>query len=219
MARPFRFPSRRQRTAIMGRTGSGKTQFASWLLLESYSAKQPWVIIDYKYDDLLNSVDRITEIGLTDNPKHPGLYIIHPTPGQDDEVEAWLWKVWATENTGLYFDEGYMIPDREAFNAILTQGRSKNIPAIILSQRPSWISRFVFSEADYYTVFHLNDRKDRKRVGEFLPQGAVEARLPEYHSRWYDVGNDALFQLKPVPDREVIAQGLHDKLAPKRRMI
>jgi len=215
----FRFPTNRQRVAVMGRTGSGKTQFAAWLLTQANYDKQPWTIIDYKFDDLLNSVERIVEIGLHETPKNPGLYIIHPRPGQEEDVEEWLWKVWEKENQGLYFDEGYMIPDKQAFNSILTQGRSKNIPAIILSQRPSWISRFVFSEADFYTVFHLNDKKDRKRVGEFLPPGSVEARLPEYHSRWYDVGNDALFQLKPVPDRDVIAQALHDKLAPKRRMI
>ncbi len=216
----FFWPNHRQRVAIMGRTGSGKTQFGAFMLSRAPFTKQPYVIVDYKGDDLLNASERIREIGFNDVPRHPGLYIIKPQPSQDDRVEKWLWNIWRRENIGLYFDESYMLPKgSEAFQAILTQGRSKNIPAICLTQRPSWISRFVFTEADYYAAFHLNDARDRQTVSAFMPPGTMDTRLPKYSSMWYDVGRDALFQLQPVPDADTILNQIEDRLGPRKRAV
>ena len=207
----------------MGRTGSGKTQAGAWLLSLAPFHQQPYIIIDFKHDDLLNSIDRSREIGLHEKlPTVPGVYIVHPGPGDADALENFLFKVWRQERIGLLFDEAYMVPDQEAFQAILTQGRSKHIPAIILTQRPVWISRFVFSEADYYAVFHLNDRRDQKSVQEFTPQTPLfdlSARVPDYHFRWYDVGNDYSTLVKPVPDRETILETFEKRLAPKKRKV
>ena len=91
----FRFPDTDHRTTIVGRTGSGKTFFAAWLLGKAHFNRQPYIIVDYKHDALLNSSDRIREIGLGDKlPSKPGLYIVHPLPGEKAEIEEWLWKIW-----------------------------------------------------------------------------------------------------------------------------
>lgn len=221
MSELFRFPSNQQRVAVIGRTGSGKTQFGAWLLSQSGFDKQPYVVIDYKGDELLGSIDRVREIGLKELPKHPGLYTIRPTPSENDAVEEWLWKAWARERIGLYVDEGYALPDKGAFQAILTQGRSKRIPVICLTQRPTWVSRFVFSEADFYAVFHLNDHRDRLTVQAFTPRERMDLknRLPDFHSYWYDVGKDRVFQIKPVPDAETIVEAIDARLRPKKRTI
>lgn len=203
----------------MGRTGSGKTQQAAWLLSLAAFDRQPYIIVDYKGDDLLNAIERVDEIRLGEVPKHPGVYIVHPLPHETDETNEWLWKIWKREKTGLYFDEMYNVPDpqkKSALRAILTQGRSKRIPAICLTQRPAWVSRFIFSEADHYSVFHLNTSGDVSRVKEFMP-GDHETRLPTYNSQWYDVSQDASFQLLPAPDADTILQRFDDRLAPKRR--
>ena len=215
----FRLPRDDQRTLIFGRTGSGKTQYGAWLLSESNFHKRPTVIVDYKGDKLLNSSPYIEEIGLNTVPKHPGLYIVHPKPDDDMEVEAWFWKLWAKENIGLYIDEGYMVPDKGALRALLTQGRSKHIPAIILTQRPVWITRFAVSEADYYTAFHLNSDKDRKTVEAFLPHGALGGRLLPYHSKWYDVGSDTLLTMSPSPSADAIEERFNERLRPRRRKL
>ena len=113
-----------------------------------------------------------------------------------------------------------MVPDQEAFQAILTQGRSKEIPAIILTQRPVWISRFVFSEADFYAVFHLNDRRDQKSVAEFTPNTPLwdlTSRIPDYHFRWYDVSGDYSTQMQPVPDRDMILETFEKRLSVRKR--
>lgn len=221
MSQGFRLPNLTQRTAVIGRTGSGKTRFGMWLLSEADFDKQPFVMIDYKGDDLIAGVDRVREIGLNEIPKHPGLYTIKPLPSENDAVENWLWRIWSKERVGLYVDEGYALPDKGAFQAILTQGRSKRLPVICLTQRPSWISRFVFSEADFYAVFHLNDHRDKLTVQAFTPKERMDLknRLPDYHSYWYDVGRDNVFQINPVPDDAVILQRIEDKLKPKQRRI
>jgi DNA helicase HerA-like ATPase len=216
----FRLPNLQQRVAVIGRTGSGKTRFGVWLLSQAAFDKQPFVVIDYKGDDLIAGIDRIKEIGPKEVPKHPGLYVIRPLPNQNNDVEEWLWKIWQKERVGLYVDEGYTLPDKGAFQAILTQGRSKRLPVICLTQRPSWISRFVFSEADFYAVFHLNDHRDRLTVQAFTPKERMNLngeRLAPYHSYWYDVGQDMVAMMQPVPDDAGILQRIEDKLKPKRR--
>lgn len=206
----------------MGRTGSGKTVHAAWQLSRAPFDKQPYIIVDYKGDELLCSIDRAKEIGFNEIPKHPGLYIIHPRADQEDEVEAWLWRIWQREKVGLYFDEAYMLPRQKAFQAILTQGRSKRIPAIIVTQRPAWISRFVFSEADFYAVFHLNDMRDQKSVGEFTPNTPLwdfGQRLPDYNCRWYDVGKDYSCRLLPAPKGDAILDFIDQRLKPRRTLL
>jgi hypothetical protein len=90
----LRLPTDAQRITIIGKTGSGKTQGAAWLLAHRSFDKKPWIILDFKYDELLGEISGIKEIGVRDAlPKKPGLYICHPLPKADDEaVEDLLWK-------------------------------------------------------------------------------------------------------------------------------
>ena len=215
---PFILPKHNHRTSIMGRTGTGKTVMGAFILAHSNFHEKPYYIVDVKGEDLFDYTDRIKEIGLNETPNKPGIYRVRPLmPAQQDQLEAWLWRVYNNENTGLFFDEAYMIPDDGAFPAILTQGRSKNINCLICTQRPAWISRFVFSEAHQFCVFHLNDKDDRTKVKRFLPPNTpIHKRLPPHHSLWYDVSNDRLTPLSPVPDGKTIMDKIHDRLKPKR---
>lgn len=212
----FEFPRPNDRTTVLGRTGSGKTQFATWLLSQSDFHQKPWIIVDYKGDELLNAVDRIKEINLTDKiPEAPGIYIVHPDPEDDDEIEKFLRNIWRAENTGVYFDELYMIPDRGAFRALLTQGRSKNIPVISLSQRPAWVSKFAFTEAEHISIFHLQHKDDRVRVSQFVPDDKgldLKKRLPDFHSRWYSLRADHIYHFAPVPDAQTIVDTIDGRL-------
>lgn len=218
LTKKFRLPHVDERTVLLGRTGSGKTQMGLWNISVAPFHKQPYYLIDTKGDKSINEIDKAIHVEMSEPiTRKPGLYVVHPNVSDEDEWENFLWNVHASENTGLMFDEGYMVPkSSRAFPAILTQGRSKNIPAIICAQRPLWLSRFVFSEADHFAVFHLNHVKDRKTVGEFMPEGAVDNRLPEYHSRWYNVKDDALFTMQPVPSKQNILADI-DKRLPKRQ--
>lgn len=217
----FHWPTDTQRITIIGKTGSGKTQFAAWHLSTRSFTSKPWVVLDFKLDDLLNAIPETRELAVTSKaPTRPGLYIVHPTPAQERETEDFLWRIWERGNTGLYVDEGYMInPRSEAFQAILTQGRSKRIPVIMLTQRPTWVTRFAFSEADYISLFTLNDRRDVKVVQQFMPM-PIEQRLPDaYFSWWYDNARNIKAVLKPVPDRDTILDLFHARLVRPRRKL
>jgi len=215
----FRLPSTTEHTAICGRTGSGKTQEGVFVLSESDLDNRPHIALDFKGDELLNSIREAQHIKPDKLPDKAGLYIARFMPHEKEEMEAFFWNVWAHENIHLHVDESYMI-DRNSpgFNSLLTQGRSKNISLTCLTQRPAYCSRFIFSEASHISVFHLNDVRDRKIIEGFFPDD-LDVVLPEFHSRWYDVKRNKIFRLRPVPDADSIRARFSERLKPKRRFL
>jgi hypothetical protein len=243
---PFRLPNNSEHLSVIGQNGTGKTQLAVWVLSRANfseydidgkllpdeqryyidrkgwqrSRAQPWIIIDYKRERLLNNErlkKRIVELSLSSPlPKKPGLYIVHPQPWDSDALEDFLYRIWNQENIGVYFDEAHMIPkqDQGAFQALLTQGRSKHIPLIVLTQKPSWVSRFVFSEAKYFSIFHVQDIRDQKTVQQFAPV-SFSNDLPEYWSKWYDTRERKEYDLQPVPAASTLIATLEARL-PRR---
>ena len=220
-AKPFRLPRTDEHLAVLGRTGSGKTTLAAWVLSLAPFERMPYIAIDYKGDDLLGSIDRLREIGTHESiPRKPGLYVLRPLPSDVDAVETWLWKVWGRGHTGLYVDEAYLLPNKAAIQNILSQGRSLRIPCIMASQRPVDVPRSIFTEASHIAVFHLNDRRDQKTVAEFTPPGMIGSRLPDFHCCWYSVKDQSADDerpwhvLRPVPKAEEIVSRINDRLAP-----
>lgn len=130
-----------------------------------------------------------------------------------------MWRLHTRGKIGNFFDEGYSLNRySKALEALYTQGRSLQLPCITLSQKPKYLTPFTFSEADFFQIFHLNDKKDRQRVEEFVP-GDLERRLPDFHSLWYDVGVDKVSEFSPVPARETILNSFDAKLRQLKRVI
>ena len=215
-----RLPGPADRIVIVGRTGSGKTQAAVFHLSKQDFDARPWIIVDYKGDELINGIERAQFIDYNTVPDEPGIYILRVLPGEEDEISQWFMKVWEHENIGIYIDEGYMVGQRDKwFNACLTQGRSKRITMIILSQRPLWMSRFAFSEASFIQVFGLTDADDMKTVQRFMKgdaKGGVGAELKPFHSYYYDVGKNTVRQWGPVPKAAALLATINDRLPKKR---
>ena len=227
-----RSPNDTQRTIVLGRTGSGKSQFAIDLLASRNFDEIPWVIVDYKGEDLIELLLKrnkgaIKHISVRDKPPiKPGLYYMKTNPLVDDDaMEAWLLKVHKQGNCGLFIDEGYAMPrfgSGPGFTLILTQGRSLHIPVICLYQRPVWMSRFAIAQADFFAVFKQGDERDEKVTKNFckpaiLPNGnklgPLELnQLPDYFCLWHDVGRGETSILKPVPSREIILQKFSRRL-------
>jgi hypothetical protein len=227
---PVRLPGATHRLAVVGRTGSGKTQAAVWHLSNADFDRRPWVVIDYKNDELINAIGRAQWIDYDTIPDKPGIYILKVLPGDEELLSRWFRNVWETEGIGIYVDEGYMIDRNDKwFNACLTQGRSKHIPMIVLSQRPVWLSRFVFSEADFFQVFDLTHVDDMRKVKEYIrddDRQQLEKPLRNYHSFYYDVGKKRLETFAPVPEGDVILaeidrrlELIEEKEVPRRRSI
>ncbi len=218
---PFTLPRPDQRVLILGSNGSGKTVLGANLLSVAAFDQMPYVMIDYKRDELLNSIDRRREIGLTDIPNHPGLYHLKPNPvSDDDKIEEWLLKVWAKRNIGLYVDEALRLPTKRtgAFQTILTQGRALHIPVISLSQRPVDLNRYAFSEANHVIVMRLTDMRDRKKVTEFVPI-AHDYRLKKYNFIWYNVDHNFQWSMPPSEHPNKILERFHERLKPKRNLL
>jgi hypothetical protein len=214
-----RFPNNTQRLTVIGRTGSGKTQAAMYHLSRRNLDNFPWVILNYKNEESIDSIQNAEHIDYGSKIRSSGVHVLHPLPGEEEEITSFLWRLWQRERVGLYADEGYMVGDKNpAFNAVLTQGRSKHIPMIVLSQRPVWMSRFVFSEADFIQVFSLNDRRDKKTIESFVPIN-LDANLADYHSHYFDVGRNKLWKFKPVPEMDEILDTIDKKLYHKRRSL
>jgi len=216
---PVNLPTPDKRTSVVGSTGSGKTQFAVWLLSTRDFHLRPWFIFDFKGDKLIEQLGA-TEINVASKiPTEPGLYIVRPLPGDELLVSKFLLNCWAQENVGIYIDEGYMLPKLDRwFRACLTQGRSKLIEMIILSQRPVWMDKYVFTEASYFAVFRLNNIEDRKHVSSFL-DGERPTLLPKYHCLWYDVDNQQSTIFSPVPSAENLIATFQKRLNHKPRKI
>lgn len=215
----FEMPRPDQRVLILGSTGSGKTTMGASLLSSAPFDLMPYVMIDYKRDQLLGSIDHREKIGF-EIPKYPGLYHLQPNPvSDDDRMEAWLYKIWERRNIGLYVDEALRLPTKKtgAFESILTQGRSLSIPVISLSQRPVDLTRYAFSEANHVVIFKLTDLRDRKKVTEYVPIDN-DYKLKKYHSMWYNVDSDKTFAMVPAPKPDDILQVFKDRLKPKRKV-
>lgn len=228
----FRFPNDQQRLAIVGATGSGKTVAAMWQLSHRNFDQKPWMIYNFKHDELIDAIEGAQHIDVgAPPPERPGIYVVHPHPAQQDAVDAQMWQIWERENIGVYVDEGFMIgKNSTGFRALLTQGRSKHIPMITLSQRPVWMDRFVFTEAEFLQVFRLQHRMDVKKMEEFIPnpnegkrpsanKHPLEDRLPEYWSWYYDVSANQLNKMRPTPDADAILDTIDMKLRRIRKVI
>jgi hypothetical protein len=230
----FFLPDNSQHILLIGKNGSGKTRAAVWHLSKKDFQNEIWIVVNHKREKLINSIPGAQFLGLAERPKKPGVYIYMPRPDFDDEeVTGLLWWVYEHENVGVYIDEGYMIAPRDpALNALYTQGRSKHTPVITLSQRPSKISRFAVSEAAFYQVFHLVDRRDRKIIQEFIPpfrngfsleelmvpEPGRDRRLKPYHSVYYDTSGDEPLIMAPVPSDEEILAVFAEKLVPPEQL-
>lgn len=226
----FKLPATDEHTTIVGRNGCGKTQLGCFLLASRDLKNETWVALDFKGDDLLNSIENTTFIENAKIPSKPGLYIKQFRRAGENEINDFLWAVWDKENTGVYVDEGYFVPQGEdgAFKTLLTTGRSRRTPVITLSQRPVRISRFALSEVSHLAVFDLNDRRDWKTLDEVLPQGFTDwlpeefvslGKLPKFHSRWYSVKTDGRYIIKPVPEADDIRELINSQLETKRRWL
>lgn len=226
----MRVPTSQHRVVILGRTGSGKSVFAAALLATRNFDKMPWIIFDYKGEDLIEDIieacPSIKHIKPSDNPpKKAGLYYMKLTPKiSDSEVEAFLWKVHSKGKCGLLFDEGYMVPEKGALDAILTQGRSLHIPVILLYQRPVWMTRFAIAQADFFAYFDQNDERDVKVASSFIKpvntemgKVSVYSNLPKYHCIWADVGEGKSYLLSPSPSPDDIVNMFRARLNRRKK--
>lgn len=214
MASAFRFPGGDNRTTIIGATGTGKSTCGLWLLSHQRFERRPWVAIDFKREEIFDKIGfpPVRQISLDDPaPKKPGVYLVSPIPGDADRLERFLWRIWQRENVGLYVDEAALMPEGDAFPAMLQQGRSKRLPVIACTQRPVGVARGLFSEASFVCVYKLVDKRDYKIVEGFVPVD-LSRPLPLHHWIWWDNQRHMQLAMAPVPPPDEIADRLNNRI-------
>ena len=198
------------RAVIAGRTGSGKTSLARYLMQRRN--KQHWVILNPKHTAGYKSLPDAVVLDGWNAKKFAKALLAHRfvvlnfraqelTHTFMDSVLNYIHETY--DNIGICCDELYYLHNNgEAGNGligILTRGRERKQTFLGLVQRPKRISLFIFSESDYIVGMALNLEGDRKRMVEASGDRAFLPALQKYHWLWYTVDTDASQHWGPVP--------------------
>lgn len=201
-----------QRALVCGRTGSGKSTLANWLLRRT---RYHWVIINPKWTAAYSELPDVVEVEYTGLgsvarvdaalEKHRFVNIKpHSDYADHEEMDALIMYLHNRyTNIGLCVDELYSIHSSARAGpgllGWLTRGRELNQSFLGLTQRPAWISQFLFSESDYICAMTLNMGKDRARLVDMTDMVAFAGVLPLRQWLWYDSHASTLTRYGPVP--------------------
>lgn len=208
---PLALPSIKpgERAIIAGRTGSGKTVLGNWLIKRS---PQKWVIFNPKHTAGYNDLPHVEILDGFNAKKIDAAipksrYILlnfkpaESDPRFMDACVAWLHDQY--DNIGLCADELYTLHDSgrplPGLTGWLTRGRERKQSFAGLTQRPVWISRFCFSEADYIGGMSLQLASDRKAMMQNTGRAEYLKKLDPHYWLWYRVSADGLDLYGPVP--------------------
>ena len=188
---------------IVGQNGSGKSQQLITLAREN---KQQVIIFDTKLDDDFLSINSTKQKLVVANGYREFVkalrenkfdyLIVRPQKFEISEPKAldnYLDYLTDFKNLSIFIDEAYPFHTSggrcyEGLLALLTRGRSSKLSVIACTQRPSWVSNFIFSEASYFYIYRLVEKKDRQRVAGFAPYNAEIP--PKFHFYYYDLVDD-----------------------------
>lgn len=218
---------RGQRGIIIGQTGSGKTMGAIWHM--QHVPVTPIVIMDTKDEPAFDKIGIDEDTAIYNSleefekewfkkKRQPVYSIVRPDPAEISEpleMDGTLFKmVQGGRGCFLYIDEAYQwhVQGRAGagLTGILTRGRSKGITTLLSTQRPAWLSRFCFSEAQKFYIYRLTDKRDHKTIGEYIPDFEKEKLAKRFEWYYYNVIDGELSLYSPVkilekPDRPAIS--------------
>jgi energy-coupling factor transporter ATP-binding protein EcfA2 len=200
------------RAVIAGRTGSGKTSLARFLVEQRNPTFQHFVIFNPKHTAGYKALPDAIVMQKWDakkfdkNIREHRFVILNFSPLENnfDFMDAVLYYIHETyENIGVLVDELYPLHNHgragNGLIGLLTRGRERKQTFLGLTQRPKWISLFVFSESDYIVSMALNRKQDRQTLVEATGDERFLKSLDKYYWRWYTVDADSSQLWNPVP--------------------
>lgn len=159
-----------ERIALVGMTGSGKTYFArAWL-----KNAPRLIVVDPKgtqYNHLWNTIPysekAIEELQrIDDKGNYIGEARVRITaPISRKEWEYYFAVIYGLRNVTVYVDELYGVTPPVAgewLQALYTRGRELGIGVWAAMQRPVFVPKFVFSEAEWKIMFRLELDDDKE---------------------------------------------------------
>lgn len=195
-----------QRIAICGKTGTGKSTLSRRILAAS---DYRWFIFNPKrghtYDRLpwLSTLTRINERALRNAIRDKQYVLLNFGSEWDwsdmDDLLGWIIEEY--EDVGVAVDEAYTLHNGgragPGVMGLITRGRELKQSAVFCTQRPSWCTPFIFSEADYIAEFRLQRRADLKIMEETLGTKAALQRQVGHDFLYYDVAEERGTVYKP----------------------
>lgn len=169
---------------IIGDTGTGKTYLESKIL----PIRKHVILLRTKPDDIkfdgfkkVTSQLSIGSIPFGVDGKRLTRWMLQPKFNdfgeQQREIARAFQMAWVEGGWTLVVDEAYYLTNvlklERPLNMLLTQGRSKNITAVVGMQRPAWISRFTLSQATHAFIFRCEGR-DLKNLADALSPKIVK---------------------------------------------
>lgn len=216
MSRGSFLPEHGERALVVGQTGSGKTVFVIWMLYRIPTA--PIIIYDTKEELKFNKLPNSKVVETVEQVKQayadPDIdYIVVRPPveilGDPEDLDAYLFYHYThLRDSVAYIDEAYTFHNNgrpyKGLIALLSRGRSRGITTIISTQRPQGISRLCITEAQKAYIFRLQDRLDRKRISDVIPN-FDDYPMPVKHGFYYfESGDDKATLFRPVKlDRQL----------------
>lgn len=177
-----------ERVFIAGRTGTGKTYLAKYLLKDAnrlvvFDGKG--TLKDWNTKDWNDQTKRELQKG---NDTRIRVRVPIGTPKQIiDELDETFKQIYLAENCIVYLDEIFSIAS--AFTippyliALYTRGRELDLGVWTATQRPSNIPLFAMSEADWYIMFRLQMATDIEKMSKQMGAKVLK-RKPVKHDFW-----------------------------------
>jgi DNA helicase HerA-like ATPase len=192
-----------ERMFLCGKTGSGKT-FAAKYILKPFNRLVVLDVKDQLQDWNLAPWDREARRLLKSGQPIRTRVVV---PIGKDPAEVWdgiFEDVLSSGNCHLYIDEMYGVvpPNTQASPllwAVITRGRSMGIGTTSASQRPAWVPLVALSESEHFFVFRLTLDEDRKRMSNFMGP-AVLGTIGDKHGVYYSYATwDAPLYMERLP--------------------
>lgn len=202
--RATRFPlSSSERWAVIGKTGSGKTEFTKYLTRAYARAGWPVLIIDpkgnyvnideggrYAHEQAAASIDHPWRID-GERPASAQVQLYIPMLGQaggDPLLANLLYGALRRGSTVVHIDDLVGIADEHsmppALSACWSLGRSLHVPMFVLAARPREVPRLMFVQSENLVLFRLPDEDDRKRAAQLTGDKRLLELIPKYYF-WY----------------------------------
>lgn len=170
-----------ERVAIIGMTGSGKSELIKHFLRPMNRI----LVIDPKHTFKLDGFSRARKLPMFGN----NFKVIYRPRWEDDfDLSRLIARLNKMRDVTIYVDELSTIteqfPETIGMLAdVVRTGRERRVAVWSAMQRPRWIPRIFLSEAEVFFQFFLNAMEDKAYMAQYIGREVLEDI--EFHDFWY----------------------------------
>lgn len=212
-----------ERTAVIGKTGSGKSVWVKYMLSHWLKAGWPVLIVDpkHRYVDVtrggtyaeepakasLEHPFNITQAGHFREDAKVQIFLPSMPAKADPVLDKLLQEILERGGVVVDVEDIFGLADEHGIptglGMLWTQGRAAYVPMYVQGQRAYQIPKLMLGQSENIVIFRLTDTDDRKRLAQITGDPAVLAKLPKYHYRFFHEDMDATRRMAPLSRAEI----------------